>query len=64
MSGTGGHMNRTTMIEKIKAAAEGNRLSCERAHDLANEMDVSLQDIGKVCNELKIKISNCRLGCF
>jgi len=57
-------MDRDTIIEKIKTATEGNRLSCERAHDLAHELGVSLQEIGKACNDLKIKISNCQLGCF
>jgi hypothetical protein len=48
----------------VRSAAVNNRLTCERAHDLARELNVSLQEIGVVCNELKIKVSACQLGCF
>lgn len=40
------------------------RLSCHRAHVLAEESAVSLQVIGTICNEQGIKIVNCQLGCF
>ncbi|MDA8101257.1 MAG: hypothetical protein M0042_16680 [Nitrospiraceae bacterium] len=52
------------MVAAIRKAAVNNRLSCERAHELGKELNVTLQEIGKVCNELKIKISACQLGCF
>lgn len=57
-------MNREKMIDAVRSAAVNNRLTCERAHDLARELNVSLREIGAVCNELKIKISACQLGCF
>ena len=57
-------MTRETLINAIQAATQDNRLSCENAHALAKELNASLQEIGKVCNELKIKISACQLGCF
>lgn len=52
------------VIEAIKKAASGNRLSCEKAHTLAQDLNIPLSEIGKVCNELHIKISSCQLGCF
>ena len=57
-------MTRETLIEAIRAGAVNNRLSCAKAHDLSRELNVSLQEIGTICNELKIKISSCQLGCF
>ena len=57
-------MNREKVIEAIQASSAGNRLTCEQAHALAKELKVTLQEIGALCNELKIKISACQLGCF
>jgi hypothetical protein len=57
-------MTREKIIEAIRAASHENRLSCEQAHDLAEKLDLSLREIGALCNELKIKIAACRLGCF
>ena len=50
--------------EAIQAASRKDRLSCEQAHDLAQELGVSLKEIGGLCDELKIKITACQLGCF
>ena len=57
-------MTRTELIQAIQNAAVNNRLTCERAHLLAGELKVTLKELGAICNELKIKISGCRLGCF
>lgn len=57
-------MIREEVIKKIRAASSGNKLPCEKAHKLALELNVSLGEIGAICNELKIKITACQLGCF
>jgi hypothetical protein len=57
-------MTREQVIVKIQAAVVDNRLSCEKAHSLSRELNISLAEIGAVCNELKIRISQCQLGCF
>jgi hypothetical protein len=57
-------MTREKIVETIQRASANNRLSCEKAHELAGEMSVSLHEIGAICNELKIKITGCQLGCF
>jgi hypothetical protein len=57
-------MTREQLGEAIKAASQNNRLSCERAHELAKGLNTTLQEIGVICNELKIKIAACQLGCF
>lgn len=50
--------------EAIRKASSNNRLSCEKAHALARERNVTLREIGVICNELGIKITACQLGCF
>ncbi|MEK6700238.1 MAG: hypothetical protein AABZ10_14500 [Nitrospirota bacterium] len=57
-------MTRMELIQAIQDAAVNNRLTCERAHLLAGELKVTLKELGAICNELEIKISACRLGCF
>jgi hypothetical protein len=57
-------MTREQIIEVIQTASENNRLSCEKAHVLAKDLHISLREIGAICNELKIKIAVCQLGCF
>ena len=57
-------MTREKLLEAIQSASKDNRLSCEKAHELAHAQGVSLQEIGALCNELKIRISACQLGCF
>jgi hypothetical protein len=57
-------MTREEVITRIQAAVVDNRLSCEKAHALSGELKISLAEIGALCNELKIRISQCQLGCF
>jgi hypothetical protein len=52
------------IIEAVRTASVDHRLSCERAHELARELGVPLGEIGIACNELRIKITACQLGCF
>ena len=57
-------MTREKIIEAIQAASINNRLSCEKAHEIADALNVPLKEIGALCNGLKIKIKTCQLGCF
>ena len=52
------------MVIAVQRMVKDGRLSCEQAHDLGKELGVPLRDIGAVCNELKVKITACQLGCF
>lgn len=52
------------LIEEIKKALVDNRLSCAKAHELAEKFNVTLPTIGQIAEEQKIKISKCQLGCF
>ncbi len=39
-------------------------LFCEKAHNISRNNNVSLSKIGELCNEEKIRIKKCQLGCF
>lgn len=57
-------ISRDDLAKKIQDALIEGKLSCATAHRLAAEYDVELAEIGKLANELKIKINKCQLGCF
>lgn len=57
-------MSREKMIKMIRNLTVNNRLTCEKAHALSQELGVPLREIGALCNELKIRIAACQLGCF
>jgi len=57
-------MTREELTREVRTAAKNGRLSCEEAHRLSGELKIPLREIGAVCNELKIKITSCQLGCF
>lgn len=57
-------MSRDELMDAIRKASDDGRLSCEKAHELAKELNVPLGEIGRLCNEMKVKISACQLGCF
>lgn len=52
------------VLDRVKAAAEDGRLTCPKARRIADELGVPAKVVGQACNELKIKISGCVLGCF
>jgi LAO/AO transport system kinase len=52
-------------IEKlVHNAAKDNRILCSGAQAIANSLGIPSQEVGRVANELNIKISKCQLGCF
>ncbi len=55
-------------INRIKDAAgefDGQEiLPCKSAFQLSEELNISLKDIGDICNAENIKIVHCQLGCF
>lgn len=51
----------------LKAAVERDgrqTLPCSKAFELAAAHNLDLAQIGKCCNDNKIKIAACQLGCF
>ena len=58
--------NRTNNIIKQAAVTVDGKLNlpCKRAFQLADELGLTLKEIGEICNSETIKIINCQLGCF
>lgn len=53
-------------LEALLRGALGSdgKLACADAFRVAAEAGVPVGTVGKRCNELKIKIKGCQLGCF
>lgn len=60
----GWRVNQEEIIAKLKEAAKDGKIPCAMAFKIAKECNVSTREIGNLLNQLKIKISNCQLGCF
>lgn len=52
------------VLEEIKKKTIDGRLPCPIAREIAEKLSVSYKEIGETADELKIKITNCELGCF
>ena len=57
------------IAEAVRTAArerEDGRLvlPCKRALGIAEDLDVPPAEVGHACNEQRIKIVGCQLGCF
>lgn len=48
----------------IKELAERGKAPCHRLLELAGRTGASPREIGRLCDEMKIKIAACQLGCF
>jgi hypothetical protein len=57
-------MNQEEIKAKIRAAAPAGRIPCAAAMGLAKEMGLSRKEMGELLNGLRIKITECQLGCF
>jgi len=57
-------MDTKDLIEKLKDLAPKGRISCSDARQLAEELQIHPSEVGKACDEAKIKICACELGCF
>lgn len=52
------------LLKEVESQSEDNRLSCKKAHELTEKLGVSLLEVGKAADKLRIKIIQCQLGCF
>ena len=50
--------------EAIRREAIDRKVTCRIMLELAEWQGVSPKKIGKLCDEMKIKITACQLGCF
>lgn len=62
---TPGFNENLDILEKeIQASLVKDRLPCAVAFTITEKLDVSPGMVGDKVNELKIRITNCQLGCF
>jgi len=50
--------------EAIRRAARDGRVACKALLELAARSGESPARIGRLCDEMEIRISQCQLGCF
>ncbi|NLG33240.1 MAG: hypothetical protein GX550_06935 [Syntrophomonadaceae bacterium] len=55
---------REMLISVLKERSKEGKISCTVARQIAEAIKVPPQEVGELCNELKIKIAGCELGCF
>jgi hypothetical protein len=57
-------MDRKKLEEAILGKAKEGKIPCPLCFQIAEEHGISRREMGQVLNQLKIKISQCQLGCF
>ncbi len=57
-------MDRKKLEELIKEKAVGGELPCAVCFKLVDDLGIQKKELTKILNEMKIKISQCQLGCF
>jgi hypothetical protein len=57
-------MDRKKLEETILKKAKAGKLPCAQCFKIAEGFGISKREMGKILNEIKIKISQCQLGCF
>ncbi|MBI4824567.1 MAG: hypothetical protein HY805_10125 [Nitrospirae bacterium] len=54
----------TRIKEVLKEKSSEGRISCAMARQIAETYKVSYGEVGRAADELRIKITDCELGCF
>lgn len=57
-------MDRDKLEKVILEKAKAGKLPCAACFKIAEEFGISNKEMGKILNEMKVKISQCQLGCF
>ena len=57
-------VDRKKLEEAILKKSKNGKLACALCFKMAEDFGVSKKEIGKVLNGMKIKVSQCQLGCF
>ncbi len=53
------------LVSQIRQkAGESGKLTCAEARTMAEEHGIGYAELGKILDELKIKVSDCALGCL
>ncbi len=57
-------MDRKKIEETILRKSKEGKLPCALCFKIAEDFGISKKEMGEILNEMKIKISQCQLGCF
>jgi len=57
-------MSREELRDSIQRAAENGRVPCRALLELARRAEVPPREVGRLCDEMGLHISECQLGCF
>jgi hypothetical protein len=57
-------MERDKIIEAIKQRATDNHIPCAVCFQIAEEYGIPKRELGKILDELEIKVIQCQLGLF
>lgn len=52
------------VLERADEVDGRKKLTCAEAFELAHEFGAPVIEVGRICNEHGIRISECQLGCF
>ena len=56
--------NEQEIENRILENTEEGRIPCAVLRAIAEDEGISYKEAGDIANRLKVKISNCELGCF
>ena len=57
-------MDRKKLEEAIKEKSKNGKIPCAMCFKIAEDFGISKKEMGKILNEMKVKIGQCQLGCF
>ena len=57
-------MDNEKIYDEIKKRSKDGQIGCKQCFEVAQCCKVNLEEVGRMCNEKKIKIRFCQLGCF
>jgi hypothetical protein len=50
--------------QSISEIVQDNKIPCIKALKIAEDFDVPPIQVGKIINQMKVKVGGCQLGCF
>ncbi len=63
MNNTGFNLEQSILSKTVKVE-DRLYLNCMEAFKIAEQFNEKISRIGKICNQKKIKLQKCQLGCF
>ncbi len=57
-------MDRKKLEETIKEKSKNGKIPCAVCFQIAEDFGISKREMGKILNEIGVKIGQCQLGCF